>query len=62
MFLKKDCILLPESFGNRAIGISADMASTVCVICHSLEKKAGVSNENCYKCPFLYQIVSGLIF
>ena len=34
MFLKKDCILLPESFGNRAIGISADMASTVCDICH----------------------------
>ena len=34
MFLKKDCILLPESFGNRAIGINADMASTVSDICH----------------------------
>lgn len=37
--------VVPESFGNRAIGINADMASSVSDICHELEKKAGASNE-----------------
>ncbi|MGN1147248.1 MAG: Sir2 silent information regulator family NAD-dependent deacetylase [Lachnospiraceae bacterium] len=37
--------VVPECFGNRAIGINADMANTVSDICHEMEKKAGVLNE-----------------
>lgn len=38
--------VVPESFGDRAIGINADMADVISDICHELKKKAGASNEN----------------
>lgn len=38
--------VVPESFGNRAIGMNGDMAGTISDICHEMKKKAGVSNES----------------
>lgn len=36
---------VPESLGNRAIGISADIAKAVSDLCYEKKRKAGVSNE-----------------
>ena len=38
--------VVPESLGNRAIGMNGDMAGTISDICHEMKKKAGVSNES----------------
>ncbi|MGN0167405.1 MAG: Sir2 silent information regulator family NAD-dependent deacetylase [Acetatifactor sp.] len=37
---------VPESLGNRAIGIEADMAKVISDFCHEIEKKAGSSDES----------------
>lgn len=38
--------VVPESFGNRAIGINVDIKNAISDICYEIQKKAGVSNEN----------------
>lgn len=38
--------VVPESFGNRAVGINADLANAVSDICYEMEKEAGDLNES----------------
>ena len=38
--------VVPESLGNRAIGMNGDMAGIISEICDVMEKKAGASYES----------------